>query len=280
MNDAWTDSSEFGATKREPNLTLNRISQVTTEKNSIEDYTFAWAARPLKMCGQTAGTHVDFSELSGAWIMGLNPFQDFSADRTGTLNPGLLGARIKRPFLESIAAEVFERGIPEFLPEPQPTSFEFESDLRRYSRLSENPGPDSRLLSESLATLISVEFLRLAHSRCVGPSLFRTRHQGLVRVRQRILHDYEENLKIHDLAKIANLSPSQFLVVFKKEWGVTPHEFLRQVRIEAAKKRLGRGEEPSTMYQAVGFSSRWGFEVAFRHFVGMSSLEYRLALRS
>src|SRR5208282_895954 len=81
---------------------------------------------------------------------------------------------------------------------------------------------------------------------------------------------YQVPWTIEDMAAVACLSRAQFLVVFKKELGESPHEFLTRIRISEARKRLTRGESVTSVGQSVGFSSRSGFWSAFRMYTGYS----------
>lgn len=57
-----------------------------------------------------------------------------------------------------------------------------------------------------------------------------------------------------DLARVANLSPSQFLVGFRRSTGTTPHQYVIGRRVERAAGLLERGEKtPAEAAVEVGF---------------------------
>jgi len=133
-------------------------------------------------------------------------------------------------------------------------------------------GRDGVRLAESLATVIAVDFLRAA---LAGVALrLRTRHPGARRVHQQMLQNYAYPWSIAELSRVAGLSVSQFLAVFGREFDCTPQDRLRQIRIDAAKGLLARGEDVLQAGTAVGFRSPSGFRAAFRRLVGVSPLEY------
>ncbi|MBC8041277.1 MAG: helix-turn-helix transcriptional regulator [Opitutaceae bacterium] len=80
---------------------------------------------------------------------------------------------------------------------------------------------------------------------------------------------------VADLAKIAKLSVTQFSERFLAETGFTPARYLRQERIERAKRllRVG-GKTVAEIAQATGFSSSQNLATAFRQAEGMAPGDY------
>jgi AraC-like DNA-binding protein len=63
----------------------------------------------------------------------------------------------------------------------------------------------------------------------VGPSFL-----GLGPAVERIMTAFDRSPTIEELAQVVSLSPSQFSRQFKSRFGMTPHNYLRQVRLMAA----------------------------------------------
>lgn len=83
-------------------------------------------------------------------------------------------------------------------------------------------------------------------------------------------------LTVHDLANRAFLSEYHFIRIFKKSTGVTPHAYIMDARIHAAKYMLANSALPlKRICEQCGFSSTSVFCAAFKRKVGMSPLEYR-----
>lgn len=85
-----------------------------------------------------------------------------------------------------------------------------------------------------------------------------------------------EPLSIEDMAKRANLSPSWFSTVFKRTYGVSPHQFLLSLRVNHAADLLRTTElsiENIAMY--CGFADVYHFSKAFRKKMGESPTEFR-----
>lgn len=73
---------------------------------------------------------------------------------------------------------------------------------------------------------------------------------------------YQENLTLSQIAEACHLSPYHFLRQFKKQFGIAPFQYLRNIRIEKAKSILSHHSISQTAYQ-VGFYDHSHF---LRHF--------------
>jgi AraC family transcriptional regulator len=107
---------------------------------------------------------------------------------------------------------------------------------------------------------------------------------GLAGWQQKRLNEYiaehlADEISLIDLANIAQLSPFHFARAFKRSFGEPPHRYLRDRRIELAKRLL---ESPTTsvaeIAQAVGFGDPASFTAAFRRSVGTTPTAYRRVL--
>ncbi|WP_432664362.1 AraC family transcriptional regulator [Wukongibacter baidiensis] len=79
-----------------------------------------------------------------------------------------------------------------------------------------------------------------------------------------------------ELAKAINMSESHFIRIFKKETGMTPMQYLTNVRIEKAKKLLKIDRKNITEISLIcGFNSTSHFSSSFTKYVGMTPSNYR-----
>ena len=135
--------------------------------------------------------------------------------------------------------------------------------------------------AKALGIVLAHELLLLENGKNLsGPAL----QGGLANWQQRVVAHYiEENLdnsmSLMELAEIARLSPYHFSRAFKKSFGIPPHRYHMNRRIEWATRLLA---EPSLSVTdialKVGFADTNSFSVAFRNLVGRSPREYRRAL--
>jgi AraC family transcriptional regulator len=95
-------------------------------------------------------------------------------------------------------------------------------------------------------------------------------------VTQHIEEHVGEQISLVTLAKLARLSQAHFCRAFKQSFGVPPHEYHVQRRIEKAKALLAEREASVTdVGFALGYSHTSSFSVAFRKITGRSPREFR-----
>ncbi|MFE6799737.1 bifunctional transcriptional activator/DNA repair enzyme AdaA [Paenibacillus chitinolyticus] len=93
---------------------------------------------------------------------------------------------------------------------------------------------------------------------------------GLIRTR------YGENLTLHGLASELNISPYHLQRTFKRTTGISPSRQLLLTRMEEAKHRLARSEQPiGEIAAAVGFRSASHFSAVFHKTAGCTPNEFR-----
>jgi len=87
---------------------------------------------------------------------------------------------------------------------------------------------------------------------------------------------FAEHITVAKLANLGHVSPSCFNRRFKKEIGITPIEYLIEIRIERAKTMLRRKNIPVTdIAMRCGFGSNAHFSTCFQSRIGISPSEYR-----
>lgn len=133
-------------------------------------------------------------------------------------------------------------------------------------------GLAGQLYVESLVNLLVIHLLR-QHS-AFAP-LQPTSQFSPSRLKQVIdyIHDnLARNLSLTDLASIANLSPSRFAYLFRRETGLSPHQYLIHARIERATHMLRAGGEISIgeIAHRVGFTDQSHFTRHFKRIVGVT----------
>jgi len=101
-------------------------------------------------------------------------------------------------------------------------------------------GIGSYLLIDSLKTALAVHLLR---NYCVTRPKLSSYSNGLssvalTLVKEYINHHLHQDLKLDEIAAIAQLSPYHFLRLFKQSTGTTPHQYILQCRLSQAKHLL------------------------------------------
>jgi len=103
----------------------------------------------------------------------------------------------------------------------------------------------------------------------------------LCRSRELLQASLDTALAIQEVARRAGISEHHFIRQFAALFGVTPHQYRLQARLEQAKRLLAAGEHSVTQVcMAVGFSSLGSFSDLFARRVGVAPSGYRRQLRT
>ena len=110
------------------------------------------------------------------------------------------------------------------------------------------------------------------------------RHEGFRRLclaRDLLREQREPSPSIAELAREVRISPFHFIRQFEAVFGVTPHQFRIQTRLDAAKHLLATGHYSVTdVCMEVGFSSLGSFSALFARRVGEPPTAYRRRFRA
>ncbi len=91
--------------------------------------------------------------------------------------------------------------------------------------------------------------------------------------------EMHQPLTVRDLAEAVSMSESGFAHMFKATTGVSPLQFLKQMRLEHARKFLLSGSNVSEAADSVGYASRSHFISEFKRHFGESPRAYAQRLR-
>lgn len=93
--------------------------------------------------------------------------------------------------------------------------------------------------------------------------------QAIERTLSYIERNYDKPVTRRQLAGLACMSPGHYSTLFKKRTGQSPLEYLHQVRIAEAKKRLETSPAPlKSIAQSVGYSDEFYFSRKFKQLTG------------
>jgi len=106
----------------------------------------------------------------------------------------------------------------------------------------------------------------------VGPDTFRR----LCRARELLAEETEQPLTIREVARRSRISPFHFIRQFEALFGLTPHQFRIQARLDRAKRLLATGGHSVTeVCMEVGMSSLGSFSNLFARRVGATPSAYQ-----
>jgi AraC-like DNA-binding protein len=102
----------------------------------------------------------------------------------------------------------------------------------------------------------------------------------LIRARERLSEFGEVSVSVAAVARDVGVSPFHFIRQFEAVFGVTPHQFRTQTRLEIARRLLALDRASVTdICMTVGFSSLGSFSALFTRRVGETPSAYRQRIR-
>lgn len=128
-------------------------------------------------------------------------------------------------------------------------------------------------------TLIALSLSEVFRSPCNQPS--RTCRREISksnRVREFIVDYFAERLSIITLAASVELHPVYLVRVFRKTFGMPPHAFQRQVRLNRAQRLLALGMPIAEAAAVVGFADQSHLSRVFRDSIGITPGAYASGL--
>ena len=141
---------------------------------------------------------------------------------------------------------------------------------RVYREFSQRDG-FSALALESIATE-----LLIAASRQHSQRAERRPPQWLKRVKDFLRENFAEPPSLEELAKAVGVHPTHLSRVFRQFEHCTVGDFIREARIEYARQRMLRSNDPLVdIALAAGFADQTHFTRTFRRITGMTPTEFR-----
>src|SRR5712671_1202276 len=153
----------------------------------------------------------------------------------------------------------------------------WETALKLKSQV-ENPGAMHRQYAEALGIALTHELIRINGGAALREPVSRG---GLASWQQKRVAAYIEehvadDIPLATLAELARLSPYHFSRSFKHSFGMPPHRYHANRRIEQAKRLLANRELSVTAIALdVGFSETSTFTAAFHRLTGQTPSGYR-----
>jgi len=108
-----------------------------------------------------------------------------------------------------------------------------------------------------------------------APDLPQYGRRGLARAAEFIRENYARSLKLDEICSAADLSPSYLIRAFKDRYGLTPHAYLTNCRIEFSRSQLRRGRSIAEVALAAGFSDQAHLQRSFKKLVAATPGQYR-----
>jgi AraC family transcriptional regulator len=138
----------------------------------------------------------------------------------------------------------------------------------------------SRLYAESLANLLAVHLLRnyTEHPELIEADKVSVAPRSVIQAMKCTHENYPGDVSLADMAGAAHLSPYHLTRVFKKATGISPHQYLVQVRVHSARSLLTAGAGDRSLAEiaaAVGFADQSHLTRHFKRILGVTPKQLR-----
>jgi len=122
---------------------------------------------------------------------------------------------------------------------------------------------------------VAVEFFSAMHRRLELATAGSVNDPKLKRAAEFIADNYQRSLKLEEISCTAGVSPSSLIRSFKKYYGMTPHAYLTNRRVQAARAELRRGMPIAEVALAAGFADQAHLQRAFKQLLAATPGHYR-----
>lgn len=147
-----------------------------------------------------------------------------------------------------------------------------------------NKEQNYRSCVKSLVWLLLVKLYRTAPDSSINDTDKKTNSSNLVRIAPAlnyISNNYKEPIKISDLARLCNMSITNFRRLFTSAINLSPLEYLIRVRIKTASVLLHTTNYPIlNISLMVGFETQSSFNRHFKRIMAQTPFEYRVKRQS
>ena len=162
-----------------------------------------------------------------------------------------------------------------------PVQFLDEEEIRRaeavLDRIMDETEADAiddyPALSGEIYSLLT---LLLSHNRTTAEKQKPDAGQLVLRAVEYIRRNYDKRIRTSDIARAVSLSRTNLFELFRKVYGIPPHEYLTEYRLSLAKNMLTNTSLSVTEIAVkTGFRDIYSLSRRFRDKCGLSPLEYR-----
>ncbi|KQO75344.1 AraC family transcriptional regulator [Rhizobium sp. Leaf262] len=174
--------------------------------------------------------------------------------------------------IEDVTGRAFHGtpSFPRFLPHDPQMALAFQNAHRRLES-----GAGALEADEGMFSVLAELFSRHG-SAIILP--VETREKTAVYTARDYLNDnFDTDVGLEELAVIAGLSRAHLIRAFRREFHITPHAYLTDVRIRRARHLLRMGDSPASVALECGFADQAHFTRHFKSRTGITPGQFRAA---
>jgi AraC-like DNA-binding protein len=176
--------------------------------------------------------------------------------------------------MKEIAEDVTGRSAPE-APSFEPTVVRDADVLDLFRKAHERMEIGEDGLSSDECLVAAYGLLLLRYAEIGGAAPIGRESSRIGRVRDYLESSFAEPIDLERLAALAGLSRFQLLRAFRRETRMTPHVYLTDCRVRAARRLLAKGDEVADIALACGFSDQSHLTRIFKAHAGVTPGRFR-----
>ncbi len=193
---------------------------------------------------------------------------------------GYYSVLIKRELVREIAHSVFGKADISFVNVFTAISVELLQLIRQFISETDQRQCGYEFVQDGITLQLAVNLIRQLKSNLLLEKKERGSARENINKAIEFLNDcYDQDFSLRDVARVANLSLYHFIRVFKEETGLTPHEYLMNIKIERLKEKLAdKNLSVSQAFSLCGMDYNGHFAAVFKRKVGLTPSAYRKAV--
>ncbi|SCY76759.1 helix-turn-helix transcriptional regulator [Alkaliphilus peptidifermentans] len=184
---------------------------------------------------------------------------------------------VKKDLFEQILLEVTDKEHVKHNGKMKRYSWHLIDAIERYKYELLNYGSSHPMMLYSLGIQITYQLLR--DMQVKSAQLFKKTGDEAALINKIIeyMHDFHNcNITLNEICSIFYISPSHFQRIFKCQMGVTPYQYLIDIRIKRAKDLLLKNNHSlSEIASLCGFINQAHFSAVFKQRCGVAPLNYK-----
>ncbi len=130
-------------------------------------------------------------------------------------------------------------------------------------------------VDEAFICSLSMMLTRYSDYRATASMIIGREHGPVTRVRDYLDANFAEDVGLKELAEEAGLSRHYLIRAFRKHVGLTPHAYLTDRRVNAARSFLRLGISPADVALQCGFFDQSHLNRVFKARIGVTPGEFR-----
>lgn len=209
-------------------------------------------------------------------ILPINPDQMHGALDQSEVK-GYFTILIKKEMIQEIAYTVFGSSSVSFNNDFTEVSSDTWNLINSFVRETANRQSGFEFMQDGIGLQLAMNLLRQIKSNirpktndCVSPK------DNILKAVEFLNESYNRDFHFEDIARIANLSPYHFIRVFKSETGMTPYEYLLNIKIQRVKEKLAnKNLTIAQAFSECGMDYNGHFAALFKRKLGVTPSQYR-----